>query len=606
MMEQEAPQPAVNIERRSNGELLLTSPYPMGSKARSTAHILLERAEQYPDRILLAQRKGDGWEQLTYEDAVAGAHRVAQWLLDNNASTERPLAILSGSSINHFLMAWGAIFARVPYVPVSLSYSTVAGAYPKLNAVLGTVKPGFIFAEQVSQHTDALASIDFSLENSTLIACDSTGSNQVDVNFDDVIGTAVTDDVDRSIDAIDHETVSRYMFTSGSTGMPKGVIVTHGMTCHLLASAEGLRDAPDPEVPTRVLDWMPWSHVGAGVMRLANMINVAGSIYLDTGKPVPAEFHKTLANLREVKPTQFSGAPLGWSMLVDALESDDELARVFYENIRSMQSGSAAMPKALAERIQALNVKYTGQRFQFGTSLLSTEVHVCLTRYWPCERSDVVGLPGPGVEIKLVPLGDKYEMRVRGPGTTPGYLNDDEKTRDSFDEEGFFMMGDAVRFADPDDPSQGLCFAGRVAEEFKLITGTWVSAGTLRADAVTAASPYVRDVVVCGINENFVALLIWPNLENCARIAGTSDPREITESAEVRDAIAAGLRTHNASNKGSSRYIRRFLLLADPPDQGEHEITDKGYVNQGAVQQRRGNDVARLFAEKPDETVVEL
>jgi feruloyl-CoA synthase len=606
MMSNNAIEPAVNIEARSNGELLLTSPYPLGNKVRSTAHILLERAEQYPDRTLLAQRESDGWKHLTYAEAVSGAQRVAQWLIDKGASTEHPLAILSGSSINHFLRAWGAIFARVPYVPVSLSYSTVTGAYPKLNAVLETVKPGFIFAEQVNQHGDALASIDFSLDSSTLIACDSTGSNQVDVLWEDIIGTEATEDVDQSIGAIDHDTVSRYMFTSGSTGMPKGVIVTHGMTCHLLASAEALRDKPDPGIPTRVLDWMPWSHVGAGVMRLTNIINVAGSIYLDTGKPVPEEFHKTLENLRAVKPTQFSGAPLGWSMLVDALESDDELARLFYTNIRSMQSGSAAMPDALAERIQALNIKYTGQRFPFGTSLLSTEVHVCLSRYWPCERSDVVGLPGPGVEIKLVPLGEKYEMRVRGPGTTPGYLNDQDKTRDSFDEEGFFKMGDAVRFADPTDPSAGLCFAGRVAEEFKLITGTWVSAGTLRAHAVTATSPYVRDVVVCGINENFVGLLIWPNLRNCARLARTDKPDEIIESSAVREAIAAGLRSHNESNRGSSRFIRRFLLLAEPPDQGAHEITDKGYVNQGAVQERRANDVARLFTDSPDEAIVEL
>lgn len=594
---EDAIKPAVEVEERENGELLLRSPYLPGAPAKSTAHLLIDRAGQFSERTLLAELRDNQWQHLSYADAVAGARRVAQWLLDNGASVDRPLAILSGSSINHFLMAWGAVFARVPYVPVSLSYSTVKGAYPKLKAVLDKVSPAFVFAEDLAPHRDALSSIGFPFADVQLITCAGEGLSPRHTPWRQIMATSATRDVDHSIAAIDHDTVTRYMFTSGSTGMPKGVIVTHGMTCHLLAAAEGLNEATDSDLPTRVLDWMPWSHVGAGVMRLNSIIHSGGSIYLDTGKPIPSEFHKTLENLKTARPTSFAGAPLGWAMLVDALEKDDELAKLFYANVRTMQSGSAAMPSALAERIQALNIKYTGHRFAFGTSLLSTEVHVCLSRYWPCERNDVVGLPSPGAEIKLVPFGEKFELRVRGPGVTPGYLHDPEKTADSYDDEGYFKMGDAVRFADPEHPAAGLCFAGRVAEEFKLITGTWVSAGTLRADAVTAASPFVRDVVVCGLNEHYVALLIWPNIEACSTIATTEG---------VQERIAEGLRQYNKSNPSSSRSIRRFLLLSEPPDPGAHEITDKGYVNQGEVQRRRSREVARLFAEPIDPGVIEV
>lgn len=570
---------------------------------RSMAHLLIERARAYPERTLIAEKRGDGWRKLSYADAVAGSRSVAQWLLNQGASARRPLAIVSGASINHFLMAWGALFAGVPYTPVSLSYSTVPGARPKLAAVLSTVNPAFLFAEQLAPHRDALDAIDFDLASANLVTTTPEGANTV-TDWQDVISTTATADVDRAIDGITHDTVSRYMFTSGSTGMPKGVKITHGMSSYMLAAGEALRDQADPEVENRVLDWMPWSHVGAGVMRLASVINAAGSIWLDTGKPVPGEFEKTLANLREVKPTQYAGAPLGWSMLVDALEQDEELAHTFYEHIRAMQAGSAAMPESLAARIQALNEKYTGRRFPFGTSLASTEVHGCISKYWPSERTDVVGLPMPGAELKLIPHGDKFELRVRAPGVTPGYLNEPEKTRDAFDDEGYFKMGDAVRFVEPDDPTAGLAFAGRVAEEFKLITGTWVSAGTLRADALAAASPWLRDIVVCGLNESFIAVLAWPNISACEDLAGTSDPEAIACSTAVRDRIAQCLARYNMNNPGSSRAIRRFLLLATPPDAGAFEITDKGYINQSAVQDHRREAVASLFLDSPPADVV--
>ncbi|MEC8821219.1 MAG: acyl-CoA synthetase, partial [Pseudomonadota bacterium] len=327
-----------------------------------------------------------------------------------------------------------------------------------------------------------------------------------------------------------------------------------------------------------------------------------GCIYLDDGKPVPGEHHKTLENLAQVKPTSYAGAPLGWSMLVDALEKDAELARVFFSSITSMAYGSAAMPVSLFERIQALVVRYQGKPMPMSTALMSTEVACGLSRYWACDNQTVVGLPMPGAEFKLIPMADRFEIRVRSKGVTPGYINDPEKTSEAFDAEGFFKMGDAVSFLDPGTPEKGLCFAGRVAEQFKLLSGTWVLAGTLRAELIAACSPWVRDVVICGLNEAYITAMFWPNPAACAQAIGGSDSASLTfegmiNSDLVRAQVREKLVQYNQLNPSSSKRVQRFTLLAEPASMGDGEITEKGYVNQGAVQARRADIVASLYAE---------
>jgi feruloyl-CoA synthase len=436
------------------------------------------------------------------------------------------------------------------------------------------------------------------------------GKSRADAfSFEQVVTTVVTADVADSIDLINHETVARYIFTSGSTGMPKGVIHNHGMVCQMLASRQALHE-DDADEPPRYLDWMPWSHVGAGVLRLASIMAAGGSIYLDDGKPVPGQHHKTLENLAQVKPTSYAGAPLGWAMLVDVLERDSTLAGVFFANIKSMAFGSAAMPVSLFERIQALVVRFKGQRMPMSTSLMSTEVACGLSRYWDCDNQEVIGLPMPGAEFKLIPVANRFEIRVRSKGVTPGYINDAEKTAAAFDEEGFFKMGDAVSFLDPAEPEKGLCFAGRVAEQFKLQSGTWVLAGTLRAELIAACSPWVRDVVICGLNQPYVTAMLWLNQAACAEAVGNEDEAELSigelaASDALQALIREKLEQHNRQHPGSSKSIQRFILLSEPASLGDGEITEKGYVNQGAVQARRADIVTALYAQ-PGGAVVQV
>lgn len=598
--------PAVEVEQRPGGELVLNCPYPPMPALSNMIDVLIERAAVFGERTLVAERDLDGeWQHLRYGDAVDGCRRVAQWLLDNGASVERPLVILSPSSRQHFLMGWGAQMAGVPYCPVSVSYSTVTGAFPKLRWVLDRVSPAFVFAEDLTLHQSALDTIvpDSDLgrlmEAATIITGDGGGDT---IGIDALLETEPRDEVDRAIAAITHDTVTRYMFTSGSTGMPKGVVQTQGMHAAFLSAMRAFEEDSPGSESMRVLDWMPWSHTGAGVMRLNLVVFEGGSVYLDAGRPVPGQFDATVRNLSDVRPTSYSGSPLGWSVLVDELEANPDLAATFFANVTSFAFGSAAMPSALAARLQQLAVRYTGETVLLTTSLLSTEVSAGIMRWWPTEDHDVIGLPAPGADIKLLPVGDnRFEIRARGVGVTSGYVNDPDATRAAFDDEGYFRMGDAVRFADPSDPSRGICFAGRVSEDFKLMSGTWVQAGSLRSQVLAAASPYGRDAVVCGLNETEVALLIWPNLDQCQQLDGNEHP---VRSVAVRTAIAAGLAAHNESNPASSTRIARFLLLEEPPDPGAYEITDKGYVNQRAVQDNRSAEVARLYADKPDGDVV--
>jgi len=585
--------PKVDMVRRDNGELILTSGYGLGEVPPNLATLMTEQATRNPDRpIIVEKNAAEQFEPMTYGEAHEQAMGIATYLLDQGAGVNQPVMILSGASRAHFVVQMGACYAGVPVIPVSTSYTSVEAAFPKFESVFNKTRPAFLFAENPKAVEAAVLGTEIDLDG---VECWSVNEGLLagqPVIALEVITRQVNEAaVSNAIQALTHDTVAKYMFTSGSTGMPKGVIHTHGMICGLIAGQRALRDI-DSESPPIVLDWMPWSHVGAGQMRLYGTVSQGGTIYLDDGKPTAADYPKTLANLRKVSITGYAGAPLGWSMLVAALEGDEALAEQFFANLQTLQYGSAAMPTSTYERLQALLVQYQGQRKTMSTSLMSTEVALGLSRYWPCEDQTVVGLPMPGSTFKLVPVGDRYEVRVRSLGVTPGYLNDPAKTQEAFDEEGFFKMGDAVTFADPDHPDAGLRFAGRIAEQFKLMTGTWVSAGTLRAQLVAALAPMARDVVVCGLNQSFIAILIWLNGASDG-VADPSEPSNIDD--ETASSIRQALIAHNAANPASSQRVERFAVMAAGASIGAGEVTDKGYVNQGAVLARRQSLVELLF-----------
>ena len=587
-------EPTVSVQKLPVGSLLLRSPIELPRLPETLSMSFAHWCSQYSDRIVVAEKNADGqYLGMTYASAYNRALAVAAQLIHLGGSQETPLVILSGASRAHFVVAWGAILAGVAYVPVSTNYSVVPAAFGKLKAVFERTQPAFVWSENYDVERTAL-------ESTGLIH-----SKVVWLGSDEVLRALPLSENPEPSDAplvqermasLDADSVARYMFTSGSTGSPKGVIHTHGMVSAFLAARAALNEDRLESEPQRVLDWMPWSHVGAGVLRMSSVMNVGGSIYIDDGKPTPDAFHKTLANLKVVKPTSYSGAPLGWNMLVEALEQDEDLAGGFFAHVTSFAYGSAAMPESTYQRLQALMIRYQGAPQPMSTSLMSTEVAVGLSRYWPCEDQTVVGLPMPGAEFKLLPVGDRFEIRVKSPGVSPGYINDPDRTVEAFDDEGFFKMGDAVTFADPDRPEAGLRFAGRIAEQFKLNSGTWVSAGTLRAKLIACCAPWIRDVVICGINESFIGVLIWPNLARCAELTG-GDEAAVATSDQVRSVIADGLLQHNQENKGSSQQVRRFLLLEEPPSIGLGEITEKGYVNQGLVQRRRSDAVRKLYGE---------
>ncbi len=388
----------------------------------------------------------------------------------------------------------------------------------KLKHVAATAKPKMIFAEQGPYYSRALAAI---AGEGVEIVTAMPISDRETIAYDDLIKTQTSSNVRASMDAIDHDTVAKYLFTSGSTGMPKGVVQTHGMMCAVIAAQEGLRDDPADtgEIP-QSLDWMPWNHISAGNITFNNALNNGGTIYLDAGKPLPGLFDETIRNLREVTPLVFGSAPIAFGWLADAMERDTALRDKFFSKMRYVGYGGATLSQDIYERFQKLAIAATGQRIPITTMYGATETQGITVVHWLTDRVGLIGLPLPGLTLKLVPNGAKLEVRVKGATVTPGYLNREDLTNAAFDEEGYYCLGDAAKFVDENDPEKGLVFDGRVTEDFKLDSGTWVSVGTLRANAVAAASPLIQDCVVCGQDKPFIGLLAWPNVSAAKQIAG--------------------------------------------------------------------------------------
>ncbi|HCF72335.1 MAG TPA: feruloyl-CoA synthase [Arenicellales bacterium] len=598
----------VTVRKITGGGLVIESPVTLGRYETQVGQMLRHWAAQTPLSPFLVERDNDGrWVRLCYAEAADRADSVSQALLDRNLSLERPVMVLSGNSIEHALLSLGAMQVGIPVVPVSPAYSLLSGDHQRLKALFELCSPGLVYVSDSGPFGPALAALP--LAGAELVTGTNSGAGPSATAFSDLLATPAEGAVNRAFDAVGPETVAKILFTSGSTGVCKGVINTHRMLCSNQKSLALVWPFIEKVRPL-LLDWLPWNHTFGGNHNFTLVLRNGGVMYIDAGKPLPELIEQTIDNLREVSPTMYFNVPAGYSMLLPYLEDDKVLCEHFFRNLKLLMFAAAALPKDLWERLERLSVAVLGRKVPITSAWGTTETApLATTAHFPIEDIANIGIPVPGVSVKMLPFGDKMELRVKGPNITPGYHRRPELTAKMFDEEGYYLAGDAGRLVDPLDPARGILFDGRITEDFKLMTGTWVSTGTVRVNAIAAASPLIRDAVVTGSNRADIGLLAWLNDAAGEQfLTGGGQPLSspLILNPVIRARLVKDLAGYNTRNPGSSRCIRRIMLMSEPPEIDAGEITDKGYINQRAVQERRADLVERLYAESPDPEVILL
>ncbi|MGE5566120.1 MAG: feruloyl-CoA synthase [Parcubacteria group bacterium] len=599
--------PKVSVERRADGSIIIEQAYDMPPYWPSIPDLFVARAEAYPERDFIAKREplpGGGWgewRKITFGEALKQTRRLAQAMIDRGLGPDAPVMVISGPSIEHGLMSLAAQMARAPFASISTGYSLLSNDFAKLRHVFDLCRPRLIFADDGAAYAGALKSLPLhDVEVVTVTPAPGVATTP----YDTFAAVEATSQVDASIAAITPDTFAKTIFTSGSTGAPKGVIQTQRMLTAIIAQHDALYIREDDEAEA-YLSWLPWSHVGGSNVLMGDVINDAATFYIDDGRPMPGHFDETLRNLREIAPREYGSTPIFFSHLVAAMEADPALRDHFFSRLRYLNYSTAGLSQDLFDRLQALSIAATGQRIPIITKYGSTETQGVTIVSQPLDHTGPIGLPFPGITVKLAPVGDKLEIRAKGDTVTPGYLNNPEATAKAFDEEGFYRTGDAAYFFDPDDPAKGLVFDGRVTENFKLSSGTWVSVGSLRLALIEALAPLIQDCVIAGENQEDICVMAWPRLKETAAMAGLPaevSAAELIASEKVRAYLSERLEAHNAAAGGSSRRVARLLLLENPPV-GE-EIADKGYINQRATLTRRADQLRRLYASPPDDGVI--
>ncbi len=599
--------PDVAVEHRGDGAILLRSPHKLPPHPQKLTERLVHWAKAAPDRVFIAQRDAaGGWRTLTYAQTLAAVRAVAAALLQRNLSPERPIAILSGNDIEHALLALAAMHVGIPYAPISVPYSLLSQDFGKLKTIIATLTPGLVFAANGAAFARAIAAA--VPDGAEIVVTANPPGDRPAMLFSALAGAQPTPAVEAAHAEVGPDTVAKFLFTSGSTGQPKGVINTQRMLC---ANQAMIRSgfaflADEPPV---LVDWPPWNHTFGGNHDFGMVLDNGGSFYIDEGKPLPGAIEATVRNLRDIAPTIYLNVPKGYEMLLPYLRNDAELRARFFSRLKVLFYAGASLAQHVRDELEQLAIDTTGERIIFLASLGSTETApLALACTWECAHAGNIGLPAPGVELKLVPSGGKLEARLKGPNITPGYWRAPALTAAAFDEEGYYKLGDALKFQNPDDPSQGLLFDGRIAEDFKLATGTWVSVGPLRARFIAHFAPLVRDVVLAGVDRDDVTALVFPELEACRKLApdlaADAPAGEVLGDARVMGAFSRLLDSFAAASTGTSNRVPRMMLLADPPSLDIGEMTDKGSINQRAVLAHRAALVAELYAEAPSPRVI--
>jgi feruloyl-CoA synthase len=596
---------SVAIERRDDGTIYLSPTLPLADYPDRITDCLHRWAKEAPDRIFVAERAGAGWREVTYAQMLDSARHIASALLKRGLSAERPIVILSGNSIDHALLSFGALYAGIPVCPVSPAYSLVSKDFGKLSYLMKLLTPGLVFADDIVAFAEAIR---FNVPGDVEVAASHGALPDRSVTLlADLLATPEAENLEAVHDAIGPDTIAKFLLTSGSTGNPKAVINTQRMLC---ANQVMLRDtlAFLMDEPPVIVDWLPWNHTFGGNHNIGLTLFNGGSMYLDDGKPTPAGIAQTIRNLREISPTVYFNVPKGYESLLPYLRDDAALREKFFHRLHAMFFSGAGLSAYVWESLDALSAQATGVRVPMLTGLGATETSpffMCVTP--TTSRSGHVGLPVPGNDAKLVPNNGKLEVRAKGPNITPGYWREPELTAKAFDEEGYYKFGDALKAVDSDDLSAGFDFDGRISEDFKLGSGTWVSVGPLRARFVGTCAPVVRDVVIAGINRDELSALVVLDLDGCRLINPALPPGDLAAAAHdplVRAAFRERLRRFLAGSTGSSTRIVRAVLLDTPLSIDRGEVTDKGSVNQRAVLEHRAELIEAIYSGAPEAQVI--
>jgi feruloyl-CoA synthase len=594
-------QPEIETHERADGSVLVRQRGALGRFPDRLTDRLMHYATVTPDRTYLAERDENGnWRTLTYGETLERVRRIGTALLGFDLSLERPFAILSGNDIEHAILGLAAQYVGIPYAPISPAYSLVSSDFSKLKDIVAALTPGLVFVADGALFEKAItAAVPAGVP---VVAARHPIEGRGKATFADLVATQANAVVDAAHRSVGPDTIAKVLFTSGSTGSPKGVINTQRMLC---ANQAMVRDcyAFFEDEPPVVLDWTPWNHTAGGNKVFNMVLYNGGTFYIDDGRPTPELVKRTVRNLADVAPTWYFNVPKGYQELVPHLEADAALSRRFFSRLNLMMYAGAGLAQHTWSALERLAVEATGERVILATGLGSTETAPFSLMCTTDQRvAGNIGVPARGLTLKLVPVEGKLEARLKGPNITPGYWRDPALSAAAFDEEGFYRLGDAFRFADPNDASKGLYFDGRLAENFKLSTGTWVSVGALRARLIDHFGEIVRDAVITGLDRGYIGALVFPDIAMCRKLAGLTDSAPaggVLAHPRVRRLFAEKLKSYDRTSTGSSTRVERLLLLAEPPSIDLGEMTDKGSINQRAVLRHRADRVEELYEDSP-------